>query len=169
MDSQGAPVTRHNHNQLAASRRWLWCKRVRPMAASRPPHCGSCVARVVCCAMLGFASVTELSLPSGHRADIVCVHPDGTIKIIEVKSSPADFWADRKWHFYRDWCDELFFAVDLAMPADLMPQDAGLIVADGFGAFGYTHSACASAGGGNATCHVAALCARRCRSAAQSR
>ena len=60
--------------------------------------------------------------------------PDGTIVIVEVKSSVADFRADRKWTFYRGFCDRLFFAIPATMPAAIMPDETGLIVADGYGA-----------------------------------
>jgi hypothetical protein len=82
----------------------------------------------------GWASVTELALPSGRRADIVAVASDSSLAIVEIKSSLADFRADRKWRDYRSHCDQLFFAVSAEMPVDVLPQDAGLIVADAFGA-----------------------------------
>lgn len=82
----------------------------------------------------GWASVTELALPSGRRADIVALGGDASLAIVEVKSSLADFRADRKWRDYRSHCDQLFFAVSAEMPVDVLPQDAGLIVADAFGA-----------------------------------
>jgi hypothetical protein len=83
---------------------------------------------------LGYASVTELALASGRRADIIALGPDGCIWIVEVKSSVADFRADRKWPEYRLFCDRFFFAVPGDFPAEILPEDAGLIVADGFGA-----------------------------------
>jgi hypothetical protein len=82
----------------------------------------------------GHSTVTELSLPNGRRADIVGLAPDGTITIVEVKSCPADFRADRKWPDYREHCDRLFFAISGETSPDLMPADAGLIVADAYGA-----------------------------------
>ena len=82
----------------------------------------------------GFSSVVEMTLHSGRRADIVALAGDGTIHIIEVKSSIADFRADSKWRDYRLHCDRLSFAVSGDMPLDIMPEDAGLIVADAYGA-----------------------------------
>jgi hypothetical protein len=82
----------------------------------------------------GWASLTELALPSGRRADIVAVASDSSLAIVEIKSSLADFRADRKWRDYRCHCDQLFFAVSPDMPLDVLPADAGLIVADAFGA-----------------------------------
>jgi hypothetical protein len=83
---------------------------------------------------LGFSVVSELSLPSGRRADLAALGPAGEIWIVEIKSSIADFRADQKWMDYRLHCDRLFFATTLAVPCDIFPQDAGLIVADAFGA-----------------------------------
>ena len=83
---------------------------------------------------LGFASVAEMPLRSGHRADLVALGGDGTILIVEIKSSVADFRADTKWREYRAHCDRLYFAVTAAMPPVILPEDAGLIVADAYGA-----------------------------------
>ncbi|MBV8751573.1 MAG: MmcB family DNA repair protein [Hyphomicrobiales bacterium] len=83
---------------------------------------------------LGFCTATELPLASGRRADLVALGADGEIVIVEVKSSVADFRADRKWLEYRRHCDRLFFATALDVPLEIFPNDAGLIVADGFGA-----------------------------------
>jgi len=56
------------------------------------------------------------------------------VLIVEVKSSPADFRADRKWRDYVACCDRLYFAISERTPAGLMPLEAGLIVADSYGA-----------------------------------
>ncbi|WP_210496224.1 MmcB family DNA repair protein [Microvirga antarctica] len=85
-------------------------------------------------AELGHASLPELTLASGRRADIMALGADGLITIVEIKSCVADFRADRKWPDYQDYCDRFFFAVPDTMPADLLPADRGLIVADAFGA-----------------------------------
>jgi hypothetical protein len=82
----------------------------------------------------GFSSLTELSLTDGRRADIAAVNSDGEVRIVEIKSCAADFHADRKWRDYAACCDRLYFAISEHTPADLMPRDAGLIVADPYGA-----------------------------------
>jgi hypothetical protein len=82
----------------------------------------------------GFWSVTELALTGGRRADIVAVNRDGEVLIVEVKSCAADFRADRKWRDYAASCDRLYFDISGQTPADLMPLEAGLIVADAYGA-----------------------------------
>ena len=58
---------------------------------------------------LGYCVVSELPLPSGRRAD-------------------------QKWMDYRRHCDRLFFATHAGVPCDIFPAEAGLIVADAFGA-----------------------------------
>lgn len=83
---------------------------------------------------LGHGVVTELALITGRRADVVALAGSGEIWIAEIKSCLADFRADQKWHEYRAHCDRLYFAVDSAFPLDVLPRDAGLIVADRFGA-----------------------------------
>ena len=82
---------------------------------------------------LGFSCVSELSLPSGRRADLVALNGAGQIWIVEIKSSVEDFRADQKWMDYRMHCDRLFFATTLEVPCEIFPKDTGLIVADAFG------------------------------------
>jgi hypothetical protein len=83
---------------------------------------------------LKFSTLTELPLASGRRADIVALASDASIVIVEIKSSIADFRADAKWPDYRAHCDRLYFAIPDGVPAAIMPADAGLIIADAFGA-----------------------------------
>ena len=81
----------------------------------------------------GFAAVSELSLATGRRPDLVAVGPAAEIWAVEIKSCAADFRADRKWLEYQKYCDELLFAVDRDFPLELIPPSVGLIVADGYG------------------------------------
>jgi hypothetical protein len=83
---------------------------------------------------LGFACVSELSLPSGRRADLVALNERGEIWIVEIKSSVEDLRADQKWQEYRAHCDRLFFAFTQDLPCEIFPADTGLIVADAYGA-----------------------------------
>ena len=85
-------------------------------------------------AQLCHASLPEFGLANGRRADLIALAPCGLLTIIEIKSSVADFRADRKWPDYRDFCDRFFFAIPETVPFDLIPGSAGLIVADSFGA-----------------------------------
>jgi hypothetical protein len=82
---------------------------------------------------LGVTAIPEFTLPSGRRADLAGLGPKGEMVIVEIKSGVADFRADMKWPEYFDWCDRFFFAVSERFPADLLPEEAGLIIADGFG------------------------------------
>jgi hypothetical protein len=82
----------------------------------------------------GFATLTEVPLGNGRRADVLALGREGELVIVEVKSSVADFKSDRKWPDYRAFCDRLYFAVAAGFPQELIPTDCGLIVADAFGA-----------------------------------
>ncbi|MEM7006312.1 MAG: MmcB family DNA repair protein [Pseudomonadota bacterium] len=82
---------------------------------------------------LAWTSVTELTLANRRRADICALGPHGEITIVEIKSSVADFRSDAKWPEYQPYCDRFYFAVGHDFPKDLIPDEAGLIVADGFG------------------------------------
>ncbi|MBV9523648.1 MAG: MmcB family DNA repair protein [Alphaproteobacteria bacterium] len=82
----------------------------------------------------GYACLCEFSLANGRRADVMALGRRGEIAIVEVKSSLADFRADRKWPDYWDFCDRLYFAVDAGFPRALLPADCGLMIADPFGA-----------------------------------
>ncbi|MBS8262131.1 DNA repair protein MmcB-related protein [Roseibium polysiphoniae] len=83
---------------------------------------------------LNFACLPEITLASGRRADLIALGPKHELWIIEVKSSVADFRADTKWPDYREHCDRLFFATHTDMPNEIFPEDAGLIISDGYGA-----------------------------------
>lgn len=77
--------------------------------------------------------VTELTLANRRRADVCALGPRGEIAIVEIKSSVADFRSDQKWPEYQPYCDLFYFAVGHDFPKDLIPDEAGLIVADAFG------------------------------------
>ena len=82
----------------------------------------------------GFATLTEITLATGRRADVMALGAAGAIWIVEIKSSLADFRCDAKWPDYRDYCDRLFFAVPQSMDREVIPAETGLIVADSWGA-----------------------------------
>lgn len=94
------------------------------------------LARGVCRAFaaLGYATLTEFPLSNGRRVDVIAVNSAGETVIVEIKTSPADFRADRKWNEYLEFCDAFFFAVPAAFPMALLPPEPGLIVADDYGA-----------------------------------
>lgn len=83
---------------------------------------------------LDHAVLTEFVPARGLRVDAISLGPKGEVWIVECKSCRADFASDRKWHGYRDWCDRFFWAVDCGFPADLLPDDTGLMIADPYGA-----------------------------------
>ena len=82
---------------------------------------------------LGYAPLAEVTLPNGRRADLMALGPRGEILIVEVKSGIEDFRVDLKWPEYRPYCDAFAFAVAPEFPREILPEEPGLIVADGFG------------------------------------
>jgi len=94
------------------------------------------LARGVCRTLeqLGYASLLEFPLANGRRADIIALGRGGDLIIVEIKSSVADFRADRKWPDYREFADRFYFAVPNGFPVSLIPEECGLIVADAFAA-----------------------------------
>ena len=82
---------------------------------------------------LGYAPLAEVTLPNGRRADLMALGPKGEIFIVEVKSGVEDFRTDQKWREYRPYCDAFAFAVAPEFPRDVLPEEPGLFVADGFG------------------------------------
>ena len=86
-----------------------------------------------CLRALGYSVLAEVILTSGRRADILALAPGGRLLIVEVKSSIEDWRADNKWAEYAEYCDALSFAVAADFPADILPEELGLIVADAYG------------------------------------
>lgn len=85
---------------------------------------------------LGQGVLTEFSLATKRRVDVIGIDRAGIITVVEVKASVADFKGDRKWREYLDFCDRFFFAVASEFPRELLPSDenCGVIIADRFGA-----------------------------------
>ncbi|MFO0996847.1 MAG: MmcB family DNA repair protein [Alphaproteobacteria bacterium] len=94
------------------------------------------LARGVCRALedRGFGALTEFSLINGRRADVIAMDGAGRFVIVEIKTSEADFRADKKWPDYREFCDLFYFAVPVEFPQHLIPDDCGLLIADAYGA-----------------------------------
>lgn len=100
------------------------------------PESGVGLARGVGRALheFGYTSLSEFTLPTGRRVDLMGVDPGGTILIVEIKSSLEDFRCDRKWPEYLEYCDHFYFAVPERFPCQVLPADCGLLVADTYGA-----------------------------------
>ncbi len=97
---------------------------------------GQLLARGVCRHLLShdFVCLEEFVPERGLRVDVMALGPRGEIWVIECKSSRADFQSDHKWRGYLAWCDRFFWAVDADFENALLPDDTGLIVADGYDA-----------------------------------
>lgn len=85
-------------------------------------------------------AVAEVSLGNGRRADLMGLCPRGLVTIVEIKVSRADLLGDAKWTDYLDYCDRFFWAIPAGFDAalldrgELLPERAGLIVADRYDA-----------------------------------
>ncbi|MFY8112672.1 MAG: MmcB family DNA repair protein [Rhabdaerophilum sp.] len=85
-------------------------------------------------ALRDLAAIPEVTLPNGRRADLVALSGRGEIHIVEIKSSIEDFRTDTKWRDYLPFCERFYFATHPDVPMAIFPDEAGLILADGFGA-----------------------------------
>ena len=94
------------------------------------------IARGMCryLAEAGYGTLTEMTLATGRRVDIMALDRAGEILVIEIKSSLADFRADQKWREYLPYCDTFAFAVAADFPKQVLPEQPGLFVADAYGA-----------------------------------
>ena len=81
-----------------------------------------------------FVSIEEFGPAPGLRVDVMALGPRGELWVVECKSCRSDFLADRKWQNYLPFCDRYFWGVDCDFPVELLPDDTGLIVADGYDA-----------------------------------
>jgi hypothetical protein len=106
--------------------------RDRPSDAHARPASGA--RRVPAPATHGFATLEEFTPERGKRLDVMAMGPKGEFWIVECKSSRVDFTSDGKWGGYLDWGDRYFWAVDADFPVELLPEDTGLIIADGYDA-----------------------------------
>jgi len=97
---------------------------------------GQILARGLCrhLAAHDFVGMTEFVPARGLRVDVMALGPKGQIWVIECKSSRADYTSDTKWQGYLNWCDRFFWCVDANFPLDILPDDTGLILADGYDA-----------------------------------
>src|SRR6056297_1946385 len=71
---------------------------------------------------LDIAALTELSLATGRRVDVIGIARDSSVHVVEIKSSRTDFLVDRKWPEYLDFADFFYFAVGADFPRDLLPE-----------------------------------------------
>ena len=82
----------------------------------------------------GLATLTEFTLLTGRRVDIIGLDRSGAVTIVEIKTSLEDFRRDQKWPEYLAFCDSFYFAVPEGFPREVLPEDCGLMAADPYGA-----------------------------------
>ncbi len=83
---------------------------------------------------MGDATLSEFTLKTGRRVDLISLSRSQHIAIIEVKSSLADFSSDKKWQNYLDWADQFYFAVAENFPVERLADEmrCGILITDGF-------------------------------------
>lgn len=79
-----------------------------------------------------YAWVPEFTVKTGRRIDLMGLSPKGQFWAVEVKSSLEDFRVDDKWPEYLAFCDQFSFAVAPDFPVEVLPDDVGIIITDGF-------------------------------------
>jgi len=126
---------------------------------SRPQSCDSPLDERLCAADVArgvqrlwlrhdIVAAPEVALGSGRRADLMAVDARGQITIVEIKVSRADLLGDAKWRDYLQHCDRFFWAVPAGFDCspfdwpDMLPERAGLIVADRYDAAILRDAAC---------------------------
>ncbi|MCY4542474.1 MAG: MmcB family DNA repair protein [Rhodobacteraceae bacterium] len=104
------------------------------MLTGRTP--GRLLARGVCRHLYqrGFSCLEEFTPTRGLRVDVMALTARGELWVIECKSSRADFAVDSKWSNYLAYCDRFLFAVGSEFPVDILPEEAGLMIADEYDA-----------------------------------
>ena len=100
------------------------------------PFCAADITRGVCRYLrnLECSPLTEFKLLSNRRVDVIGLDKVSRFIIVEVKSSVTDFRADDKWNEYRDYADQMYFAVANGFPLEILPDECGVMVADAYNA-----------------------------------
>ena len=88
----------------------------------------------------GFITLREFKLGNGRRADVVGLNTDGTLVMVEVKSTAGDYRNDTKWLEYVPYCDAFTFAVPPEFPWQILPSDCGVVIADAHSAAVIRHA-----------------------------
>ena len=83
---------------------------------------------------MGDATLSEFTLKTGRRVDLIVLSRSQHITIVEVKSSLTDFSSDKKWQNYLDWADQFYFAVAENFAVDSLEDEmrCGILITDGF-------------------------------------
>ena len=83
---------------------------------------------------MGDATLSEFTLKTGRRVDLIALSRGQHITIVEVKSSLPDFSSDKKWQNYLDWADQFYFAVAENFSVERLANEmrCGILITDGF-------------------------------------
>ena len=83
---------------------------------------------------MGDATLSEFTLKTGRRVDLIALSRSQHITIVEVKSSLTDFSSDKKWQNYMDWADQFYFSVAENFAVERLEDEmrCGILITDGF-------------------------------------
>ena len=83
---------------------------------------------------MGDATLSEFTLKTGRRVDLIALSRRQHITIVEAKSFLTDFSSDKKWQNYLDWADQFYFAVAENFPVESLADEkrCGILITDGF-------------------------------------
>jgi len=70
--------------------------------------------------------IGEMDFPKRSYFDLLSLDKNGNIISIEIKSSEADFMADKKWDKYLEYCNQFYFAFPLGFPDRLIPSNESI-------------------------------------------
>ena len=83
---------------------------------------------------MGDATLSEFTLKTGRRVDLIALSRSQHITIVEVKSSLTHFSSDKNWQNYLGWADQFYFAVAENFPVERLADEMrwGILITDGF-------------------------------------
>ncbi len=138
-DHHYRPARANHIRQRSPDRPWAGASNA---ALFDPAALTAAVTRGVCRWLddSGFIALREFKLGTGRRADVVGLNAEGTIVMVEVKSTAGDYRSDTKWLEYVPYCDAFSFAVPPDFPWQILPSDCGVVIADAHSASVVRHA-----------------------------
>ena len=83
------------------------------------------------------ATLSEFTLKTGRRVELIALSRSQHITIAEVKFSLTDFSTDKNWQDYLDWADQFYFAVAEDFSVERLADEmrCGVLITDEFDAY----------------------------------
>ena len=83
---------------------------------------------------MGDDTLSEFTLKTGRRVDLIALSRSQHITIVEVKSFLTDFSSDKKWQNYPNWAGQFYFAVAENFLVECLADEmrCRILITDGF-------------------------------------